>query len=75
VSRANVAQSAEQLTRNEQVSGSIPLIGSSENQCHKGFSEILHHSSILSKYSQIAANWQKMHTILRPDLRPKSHAK
>jgi hypothetical protein len=26
--RANVAQSVEQLTRNEQVSGSIPLIGS-----------------------------------------------
>ena len=29
--RANVAQLAEQLTRNEQASGSNPLIGSSQN--------------------------------------------
>ncbi len=28
---ANVAQSVEQLTRNEQVAGSIPAVGSEEN--------------------------------------------
>ena len=31
VPQANVAQLVEQLTRNEQVSGSSPLIGSQEN--------------------------------------------
>ena len=40
-SQANVAQLVEQLTRNEQVTGSSPVIGSPENASNEAKMQIL----------------------------------